>query len=127
MRVGGSEKEGMTTVRLPAPRKFHNRPGSEDGLHFDSQAELKRYRELKMMQSAGAIDKLVADKKQLRYTLKVNGQVVCTYVADFQYVEKFGNLSWQTVTEDVKGFRTPQYRIKKKLMKAIFGIEIRET
>jgi hypothetical protein len=108
-------------VYLPAQRKYRNRPGSEDGIHFDSQAEMQRYRQLKLLQAYGQISKLVADKKMLRYALKVNDLLICKYEADFQYVS-----DGQTVTEDVKGFRTPQYKIKKKLMKAIYGIEIQE-
>jgi hypothetical protein len=31
------------------------------------------------------------------------------------------------VIEDVKGVKTPVYRLKKKLMRALLGVEIRET
>jgi hypothetical protein len=58
------------------------------------------------------------------YKLEINGILICTYIADLVY--------WRTgkpkeIVEDVKGVRTPEYKIKKKLMKAIYGIDIFET
>lgn len=52
----------------------------------------------------------------------VNGIKVCEYEDDFSYKEN-GVL----VVEDAKGMRTPLYRLKKKLMRAALGIEIKET
>jgi len=46
-----------------------------------------------------------------------------SYRADFTYVNEDG----QPIVEDVKGFRTPVYRLKKKLMRALYGIEILES
>ena len=47
----------------------------------------------------------------------------CRYRADFAYTLRDG----REVVEDVKGVRTPEYKIKKKLMLWIHGIEIKET
>lgn len=47
----------------------------------------------------------------------------CTYIADFVYKDKDGN----EVVEDVKGFRTDVYKIKKKMMRYRYGIEIQEV
>jgi Protein of unknown function (DUF1064) len=117
----------MTTVRLPAKRKYRNQPTEVDGYKFASKREAKRYQELKILQQAGEIDHLIADKKGLRYELRVNSQLICIYEADFYYQQKFGSVVWDRVVEDCKGFKTPAYRIKKKLMKAIYGIEIHEV
>lgn len=46
----------------------------------------------------------------------------CKYIADFVYVQ--GD---KTIVEDAKGFRTDVYKIKKKLMLSIYGIEIQEV
>jgi hypothetical protein len=59
---------------------------------------------------------------QPRYRLEVCGVHVCDYVADFRYEE-----GGATVVEDAKGFKTAAYKLKKKLMKAIHNIEIREV
>jgi Protein of unknown function (DUF1064) len=54
--------------------------------------------------------------------LVVNGTLVTTYIADFSYREK-GIFT----VEDSKGMPTPAYVIKKKLLKAVHGIAVKET
>ena len=90
-----------------------------DGLWWASQAEYRRWRELQVLEAAGAIGNL---RRQVGYPLEVNGQKICRYVADFVY-EQAG----AEIVEDVKGFRTPEYKLKAALMKACYGVEIREV
>ena len=59
---------------------------------------------------------------QPRYDLIVNGILICKYVADFKYRENGAE-----ITEDAKGVRTPTFVIKKKLMLALHGIDVRES
>lgn len=91
-----------------------------NGLKFDSRAEATRWDELVLLERAGVITNL---RRQVRFPLHVNGELVCTYVADYVYVDE--NLD--TIVEDKKGHRTQVYILKRKLMKAVHGIEIRET
>ncbi len=58
----------------------------------------------------------------MRFPLRVNSELICTYVADFCYTE-----NGKYIVEDVKGTRTREYVIKAKLMKALFGITVLET
>lgn len=102
-------------------QKYHAKPTIIDGIRFASKAESKQYSILKFLQNDGQIKDL---KLQPGFKLYVNGQLICTYVADFQYVDLRTGL---TVIEDVKGVPTPVYKVKKKLMKAILGIEIKEV
>ena len=46
------------------------------------------------------------------------------YVADFVYIETLNNIE---VVVDTKGFRTPEYKLKKKMMRAFKGIDIIEV
>ena len=85
----------------------------------DSRREYRRLLELLAEANAGTIQWL---RTQLRYRLAVNNQTIGHYVADFVYIRE-GNL----VVEDVKGFKTDVYKIKKRLMKAIHNIDILET
>lgn len=92
-----------------------------------SKKEDRRSRELMLLQVAGEIRDL---KEQVPYELipsqYVDGKCVeraCKYVADFVYTDREGNL----VVEDTKGFRTPEYVIKRKLMLKVHGIKIKET
>ena len=56
----------------------------------------------------------------------VNGIKTFTYKADFQYyVCNSGNANF--TVEDVKGFKTPMYKLKKKIIEADFGFKILET
>ena len=105
----------------PARAKYGNKKVTIDGKKFDSKAEGARYVELKRLQEGGVISGL---KTQEEFALPVNGVLVCKYLADFCYVDSDGI----RVVEDVKGGPvTPVYTLKKKLMKAIHGIEIKEV
>lgn len=86
--------------------------------HFPSRAEANRYGELVMMEKAGHIKNLMS---QVRYPLVVNGEVITHYVADFVYEKPDGS----TVVEDVKGgIISDTFKIKRKLMKACFGVDV---
>ena len=101
--------------------KYRNKKTVVDGITFDSMAEAARYRTLKAKLDAGEIRELYVQK---RFECVVNGQKVCAYVADFSYT----NAAGEFVVEDVKSdpTKTPIYRLKKKLVKALYGIEIFE-
>lgn len=90
-----------------------------DGIWFDSKKEAHRYQQLKLMLRAGKISDL---ELQPRYDIVVNGEKICYYKADFRYIE-----NGELVVEDVKGMQTSVYKLKKKLVKACHGIEIREV
>lgn len=114
-----------------------------DGITFDSKREAKRYTELKILEKAGHITHL---ELQPEYQITINGAKICKYKADFRYFtvraeskERSFNSKgeWQTPTltgdkegqivEDVKGFKTPIYRLKKKLVEASYpGTQIKE-
>ena len=99
-----------------------------DGIYFDSKREANRYSELKIMEKAGIINSL---KLQPEFKCMVNGKKVCTYKADFEYlivddIGPQGQIGYYIV-EDVKGFKTPVYRLKKKLVEACYpGTVIKE-
>ncbi len=90
-----------------------------DGIVFASKKEATRYGELKILQRQGVIINL---RLQPKYDCIVNGKKICGYVADFLYETPEGE-----VVEDVKGFKTRIYRLKKKLVEALYGFEITET
>ena len=50
--------------------------------------------------------------------------MVVNYIADFVYEDA---RTGETVVEDVKGIRTKEYIIKRKLMMYVHGIKILET
>ncbi len=102
--------------------KYANELTTIDGVRFDSRREARRWLELKLLEGAGLISDL---RRQVRFDLVVNELPVCAYLADFVYHER-----GETVVEDVKSVATkrlPVYRLKKKLLKALTGLDIREV
>ena len=106
--------------------KYHSRKTVVDGITFDSRKEASRWQELKFLERAGAISDL---KRQVRFELipsqRVDKKVTeraCNYNADFTYIE-----NEELIVEDAKGYRTPEYIIKRKLMLYTHGIRIREV
>mgnify|MGYP001599522917 FL=1 len=102
------------------PSKYHAVPTVVDGIRFASKREAAAYSELKLLEKVGAVANV---ELQPRYEIEVNGRKICDYVADFRYLDggKFGKLT----VADAKGFQTPVFRLKRKLMSAVFGIEVR--
>lgn len=104
--------------------KFANKKTVVDGMVFDSKKEAERWRQLALMEAAGEINDL---QTQVRFPFVVNGQRVCSYVADFMY---YDTRTLKRVVEDVKSPPTrknPTYRLKFKLFRALYGFEITET
>ena len=103
--------------------KYHNREVEIDGIKFDSTKEGERYLELKLLLKAGKIRDL---QMQVEFELipKQGGERACKYKADFVYhMADTGKM----VVEDVKGKRTREYIIKRKLMLWRHGIKIVEV
>ncbi len=115
-------QDGKQLDMLPPPEKvaankFRNEPKTVDGIRFASKLEANRYLQLKMMKAGGLITDFVTQKT---YYLEVNGMHICRYIADFE-------INWadgRVTVEDTKGVETPEFKLKKKLMLAIHGIEI---
>jgi hypothetical protein len=93
--------------------KYNARKTIVDGIKFDSRKESLRYCELKILLDAGIISKLELQPEFiLQDTFTKNGKKyrAIKYRADFQYAE-----DGKTIIEDVKGMKTPVYKIKKKM------------
>lgn len=98
---------------------------------FDSKKEAERFDELVLLLKAGKIEKLAL---QVPFTLQegftnADGQKVrpIKYIADFVYLEHGLIDKW--IVEDVKGFKTSEYRLKKKLFEYRYrpdGLTIKE-
>jgi hypothetical protein len=99
--------------------KYNAEKATLDNVKFDSRAEAKRYATLKLWERAGQISNL---RLQPEYPFYVNDQKVFTYRADFSYTQNNS-----IIVEDVKGFKTPVYRLKKKIIEAFYGIQINEV
>ena len=110
--------------------KYGNQKTEVDGISFDSRHEANRYIELRYMERAHLIKNLQLQRPfVLLGTQKdTDGKVLerpVKYIADFVYTDQDG----KTVVEDAKSeaTRTDVYKIKRKLMLAIYGIQIKEV
>jgi Protein of unknown function (DUF1064) len=116
------------------PNKFRNQEVEVNGIHFQSKKEAGRWLELQEWQRQGKIIRL---QRQVPFDLVVNDQLVCRYFADFCYTIQalggdgpYGCAFLHEVVEDVKSDHTRRlstYRLKRKLMLACRGIQIREV
>lgn len=138
----------VSTMRIRQPSgpysgkvmsKYHAKKTEADGIIFDSKKEAARYEVLKILQKTGLISDL---RLQVPYVLiaeqrgpdeitargrRKKGKLwerACVYVADFVYTD---TETGETVVEDVKGRRTKEYIIKRKLMLKEYGIRIKEV
>lgn len=118
--------------------KYRNQRYEVNGCTFASVKEGKRYEQLLALQQDGQISDL---QMQVKFELLPiqrepdtvgkrggvrKGRMIerpVTYIADFVYKDHDGN----TVVEDAKGFRTKEYRLKRKLCLWRLGIRIHEV
>ena len=119
---------GKSSGGFPAKRgKGKNKYNAQKTGGYDSKKEFRRACLLKALLRSGEISDL---REQVKYVLiptqrDSSGLLIekeCSYYADFVYRDKDGNL----VVEDTKGVRTSEYRLKKKLMLKVHGIQIKE-
>lgn len=118
-------------------RKYRNKRVEYEGIVFDSLKEKRRYCQLQLLEKDGIISDLRLqvpfelipaiyedEVVQLKTKTKIKKKLVqrsTTYVADFVYRQ-----DGKMIVEDTKGFRTKEYELKKKMMRAFLGIEIKE-
>ena len=96
--------------------KFKAVPCAHDGIRFASKKEGKRYLELRALKEKGEI---VFFLRQTPFSLPGGVKYIC----DFTIFWADGSISF----EDVKGFKTEIYKLKKKLVEANYPISIIET
>jgi len=109
-----------------------------DGTIFDSLSELRRWRELQLLERAGLIRNL---RRQVAFPLVIKGVGpilirsprypngrAAQYTADFTYEESHeGGLAWREVTEDYKPRWTDEARLRIAVAETIFGMQVRIT
>ena len=111
--------------------KYRNKPKVLNGIKFDSQKEARRYQELKLLERAGKIKDLEVQPKfnlikGVKFTGDKRAKPDLRYFADFAYTD---TRTGERVVEDVKSVVTKEstvYKMKRHMMLAIHGIEVRE-
>lgn len=109
----------LQNIMFYVDNKFGAVKTEYNGYVFDSKKEAARAQELDLLIKAKEVVSVVYQPK---FDCVVNGKKICTYKADFKVMYKDGHEE----IEDVKGFKTPVYKLKKKLVGALFNVEIKE-
>jgi len=95
--------------------KYKNIPTVVDGIKFDSKKESERYKQLKLLKQIGEVKEF-----ELQKSYKLAGRY--RYVCDF-FVKWRNGIE---CVEDVKGYKTQVYKLKKAWMKDKYNIDILE-
>lgn len=106
--------------------KFHAITTIFDGIKFPSKAEANYYKQLLLLKKAkNETDRVLNIELQPEFKVVINEKKIGTYTADFRV--KYAN---RTEIIDVKGLKKGSayalFRFKKKVVEALYNIEIIE-
>ena len=105
-----SRHKGQTANKYGAKKVV-----TEEGI-FDSQMEYRRWCELRTMERAGLITNL---ERQIEYAMEVNGVKIGKFTVDHRW-----QADGKVWLEDVKGVIVRDFTLRKKLMLAIYGLNV---
>jgi hypothetical protein len=94
-------------------QKFGNKSTEYKGDYYPSIKEANYARKLDLRVMAKDLKEW---KRQVPIDMYVNGMKICTYKIDFVEIDHNDNEMWT----EVKGFETPEWRLKWKLFEALY-------
>lgn len=97
------------------PSKYYSKKVKVDGIVFDSKKEADYYCQLRLLQKANIVKEFqmqVPFELQPKYRYKGKLVRAISYIADF--VVTYADGKKEVI--DVKGYRTKDYRLKKKML-----------
>lgn len=123
MRIGRNIRTPFKRAKTAQNRsKYNNEKVVAKGVKYDSRKEAKRAFDLELKQRKGEVSEL---KRQVKFVLQENFKIPSkktkqgfetikeiAYIADFTYF-----MGGQFYIEDVKGYKTPEYKIKAKMLR----------
>jgi len=96
--------------------KYRAQPVVTEEGRFASKKEYADWCALKLKEKLGHISRL---ERQVSFDLAVNGQLITRYIADAVFFE-----GGKRIVADSKGVLTPEFKLKARLMRAIYNIEV---
>jgi hypothetical protein len=94
--------------------------GTVKFIHFDSKGEARYWDSLIQLQRAGVISRV---ERQVSFSIVAHGESITEYIADFRFFDK-DNVCHVVDFKGGKATQTKEFRLKKRLLKALYGIEI---
>lgn len=122
LQLSGGAGNLAAVTRGRKETKFINVKTVEDGILFDSKAEVIQWRKLKQLERYKVITNLQYHQK---FYFELNAVKIGYYESDFTFIQD-GKLIVQDVKSDMSR-KLPVYRLKRKMMLAFHGIEIVEV
>jgi Protein of unknown function (DUF1064) len=120
-RQGKYNAKGVHLHRITLAETHKKDP---DRIWFASGAEAERYRQLRELEQKEQIRSL---RCQRVFPLAWNGVQLGTYRADFEYIVVAPRVHDEySVVEDVKGLITDIFDLKKRLVRAQYGVDVIE-
>ena len=96
--------------------KYHAKKTEYGGVRYDSKAEATYAQGLDLRMHARGKEKVESWERQIRFPLTVNGVKICDYVCDF--LVRYADGRRELV--EVKGYWTPEAKLKLKIFRATF-------
>lgn len=94
------------------------------GVTYMSKLEMQYRAHLNLLKKAKYDeDKVISIEEQVPFKVEVNGKLICHYLLDFKVEYADGRVEHV----DTKGVITDIYRLKKKLVEALYPIKIKEV
>ena len=96
-----------------------------NGVIYDSKKESEYAYKLDLLRKANGNDRVIEVERQIKYSVDVEGKHICNYYLDFKvtYPNRVEHV-------DIKGLKSGAsyqiFRLKKKLIEALYKIEIIE-
>ena len=93
-----------------------------DGVVFASEAEMKRFADLQMLERAGEISDL---RRQQSYDIEIKGHHFCTFTPDHEYLNKKGT----PIIEEFKtgmSVKDKDYQLRKRAFELYYGLTVTE-
>jgi len=100
--------------RVGYQNKYRAKRQEFNGVQYHSKKEAAYAHELSMRMAAGDIKDW---ERQTKISLDVNGHHITNYYIDFIVHHNDGTMEYV----EVKGFETPEWRLKWKLFDALYG------
>lgn len=123
MRMTLEEYFNLPEVKGAGRNKFNAKKTEYDGRIFDSKAEADRAHQLWLLKLSGEVKTI---EYQPEFPIVINDKKVAKYVADFRVTYRDGHVEIEDVKGLKKGAAYSLFKLKKKIVEALYNIEIVE-
>ena len=124
MLLSKASAEYKTKVIEPKLNKFNAKKTEYNGYMYDSKKESNYAKKLDVLINSGDV---VCYDKQVKYRMIVNGFNCGYYKLDFKVLYPDGHFEYVDVKGHKSGATYAIFRLKKKIVQALYGIEIIEV